>query len=408
MFCIYSRCKKEIPDGSMFCPWCGRKQVHQARKKHRRANGSGAVYKVGGKRQKPWIALKDGHSIGQYFATEREAMAALDALSEVKNVTLYNQTTEGIYELWSKTAYTDCKPSFINDYGNAWKKFPDSIRSMLFREVRAADVQSVLDDLYTDGKSKSVQLKVKSLYSFLCTYAMSNDIIDKNYASFLKVHQTEHRKDASVFTSDELDLVIAKAAGDPYDRQVQTARIIMIYLFTGMRLSELLPLPASAVHLDEEYPYLIGGEKTEAGRNRVVPIIRTIKPYVQWFIEHSASGGKMFSAYAGNADPKHWRERDYYPLLDALGIPRHTPHGTRRSTVTMSVKARVDPAALQKIGGWKEFDTIQRHYNKPDVEYLYTELEKLDTALEARQKKTKKNSGVVPPDKSSDRHSDRD
>lgn len=406
MLCIYARCKKEIPNGSLFCPWCGRKQIHETKKKHRRANGSGSVYKVGGKRQKPWIALKDGHSIGQYFATEREAMDALEALSTVKNITLYNQTTEGIYNLWSKTAYTDCKPSFKNDYENAWKKFPPEVRSKAFREVKSADIQDVIDNLYNIGKSKSVQLKVKSLYSFLCSYAMSNDIIDKNYASFLKVHQTEHRKDTSVFTAGELDLVIAKASGAAGDRQVQTARIIMIYLFTGMRLSELLPLPVAAVHLEEEYPYLVGGEKTEAGRDRIVPIIRTICPYVQWFVDN-ATGPKLFSAYVGNSDPKHWRERDYYPLLDALGIPRHTPHGTRRSTVTMSVKARVDPAALQKIGGWKEFDTIQKHYNKPDVEYLYTELEKLDAALESRRKGSRKKSGADALDKNSDRSSDR-
>ena len=94
----------------------------------------------------------------------------------------------------------------------------------------------------------------------------------------------------------------------------------------------------------------------------------------------------LFSAYLGNRDPKHWREREYYPLLDALKIPRHTPHGTRRTTATMAVEAKVDPAALQKVGGWREFDTIQRHYNKPDVKYLYQEMEKLEIARDERKR----------------------
>lgn len=411
--CIYSRCKKEIPTGAIFCPWCGRKQIHETKKKHRRANGSGSVYKVGGKRRKPWIALKDGHSIGSYFATEREALTALASYEAVQDIELFNLSVSGVYERWSKTAYQDCKPSFKNDYANAWKHFPESLKAMRFRDVKAADVQSVIDSLFEKGKSKSVQNKVKSLFSFLCTFGMSNDIVNKNYASFLKVHETEHRKDSSVFTFDELELVISKADGPENDRKVQTAKIVMIYLFTGMRLSELLPLPVSAVHLDGNYPYLVGGEKTEAGRNRVIPIISTIRPHVQWFYDH-ATGDSLFSAYNGNADPKHWRERDYKPLLKSLGIPYHTPHGTRRSTATMAVEAQVDPAALQKIGGWKEFDTIQKHYNKPDIEYLYREMEKLETARANRLKSqngnkvTHKKPGENPPSKRNDRNIDRD
>lgn len=385
MQCIYARCKKQLPEGTKFCPWCGRKQVHETRKKRRRANGSGSVYKVGGQRKKPWIAVKDGHSVGGYFATEHDALAALEVYDDVKDVELFNLTLEGVYERWSDTAYQNCKKSFLNDYSNAWKHIPESLRSVRFREIKTADMQAVIDRLFEDGKSKSVQLKVKSLFSFLCSFGMSNDIINKNYASFLKCHETARRKDNSVFTYDELELIIAKAEGPESDRQVQTAKIVMIYLFTGMRLSELLPLPTASVHLEGKYPYLIGGEKTEAGRNRAVPVISTIKPHVQWFINH-ATGPKLFSGYVGNTDPKNWRERDYRPLLESLGIPYHTPHGTRRSTATMAVEAQVDPAALQKIGGWKELDTIQKFYARPDVGYLYKEMEKIEKSRTKRLK----------------------
>lgn len=380
--CIYNRCAQEIPDGSTFCPWCGRKQIHETRKKHRRANGSGSVYKVGGKRRNPWIALKDGRSIGKYFATEKEAREALDALAEVKDVELFNLTLEGVYDRWGQTAYKDCTPSFANDYKNAWKHFPQKLRSKLFREIKAADVQAVIDDLYNKGKSKSVQNKVKSLYSLLCSFGMSNDIISKKYSQFLVVHDTQRKRDSTTFSEAEVFKLWNKADETPIDQKVLTARMIMIYLFTGMRLSELLPLECSTVYLDEEYPYLVGGEKTEAGRNRIVPIISTIKPYVQWFYDH-ATGPQLFSAYMGNKSPKHWREREYYPLLDELGIERHAPHGTRRTNATLAVQSMVDPAALQKIGGWKEFQTIQKYYNKPNLKYLHQEFSKLETVLES-------------------------
>lgn len=403
--CIYSRCKKEVPVGSSFCPWCGRKQTRQTRKKHRRANGSGSVYKVSGQRRKPWIALKDGHSIGQYFATEKEAIEALAALEEVKDVELFNLTFEGVYDRWGQTAYKGCTPSFSNDYENAWKHIPPRLRSMKFREVKSADVQAVIDDLHSKGKSKSVQAKVKSLYSFLCSFGMSNDIINKNYSQFLKLHATERRRDSTTFTEEEVYKVWRKADEEPASTKVLTARMIMIYLFTGMRLSELLPLECATVYLDEEYPYLVGGEKTEAGRNRIVPIISTIKPYVQFFYDH-ATGPQLFSYYMGNKSPKHWRDREYYPLLDELGIERHTPHGTRRTNATLAVQSMVDPAALQKIGGWKEFQTIQKYYNKPNLKYLHEQFGKLDSTLDAI---AQEHSGTnLAPSKNADRKSDRD
>lgn len=378
MNCIYARCGRKIPEGSTFCPWCGKKQKHERiKKKQRRAPGSGCVRKLTDhNRSKPWVALKNGKSIGSTFATEREAVAALEALEEVQSVDLYNATLEQYYKAWANTAYKDCTPSFKNDYTNAWKHFTPELRAMKLRDAKHSEVQSLIDSLYEAGKSKSVQSKVKSLYSFLCNMAYANDVINKNYASFVKVHATERKRDGSVFTWADLQKLSRAAEGSESDRQTQTARIVMIYLFTGMRLSELLPLPCASVFLDVDYPYLVGGEKTEAGRNRAVPIISTIRPYVRWFVEH-AEGEGVFSAYIGNKDPQKWRRRDYYPLLESLGIPKRTPHGTRRTAATMAVEANVDPAALQKIGGWREFDTIQKYYARPDVEYLSTQMEQI-------------------------------
>lgn len=59
MECI--RCKRELPDGALFCPWCGKRQTGAApppqRKRRRRPKGSGSVYKLGGTRAKPYVAM---------------------------------------------------------------------------------------------------------------------------------------------------------------------------------------------------------------------------------------------------------------------------------------------------------------------------------------------------------------
>ena len=63
-FCI--KCKKEIPDGATFCPWCGKRQSPEPRKALKRANGTGTVYKLQGRRTRPWVAAKSGIIIGYY------------------------------------------------------------------------------------------------------------------------------------------------------------------------------------------------------------------------------------------------------------------------------------------------------------------------------------------------------
>ena len=48
----------------------------------------------------------------------------------------------------------------------------------------------------------------------------------------------------------------------------------MVLLYTGMRIDELLSMRCENVHLKEHY--MQGGEKTEAGKNRIIPILDPI------------------------------------------------------------------------------------------------------------------------------------
>ena len=60
------KCKKEIPPDALFCPWCGRRQQPEARKALKRPNGTGSVYKLSGRRTRPWIATRNKVVVGYY------------------------------------------------------------------------------------------------------------------------------------------------------------------------------------------------------------------------------------------------------------------------------------------------------------------------------------------------------
>ena len=63
---ICIRCAALLPVDAIFCPKCGKKQVHEKRKALKRANGTGSVYKLTGRRRRPWIAVKNKVVIGYY------------------------------------------------------------------------------------------------------------------------------------------------------------------------------------------------------------------------------------------------------------------------------------------------------------------------------------------------------
>ena len=73
------RCRAALPDGANYCPQCGKRVssfVPSPQKHRRRAKGTGSVYKLQGRRSKPWAACVNGRLIGT-CRTSGEAVALL-------------------------------------------------------------------------------------------------------------------------------------------------------------------------------------------------------------------------------------------------------------------------------------------------------------------------------------------
>lgn len=60
-----AKCGKDVPEGALFCPWCGQRKpeekIRHAPK--RRGNGTGSVFQLP---NKTWIAIRTvGYTIGK-------------------------------------------------------------------------------------------------------------------------------------------------------------------------------------------------------------------------------------------------------------------------------------------------------------------------------------------------------
>lgn len=375
---ICNKCKKEIPDGSIYCMYCGRKQTIAPRKQSRRERGTGEIAKLTGNRRKPWCAKMNGAYIGT-FATKAEAAVALQNLADRPVSDYYNYTVAEMYDLWKKDHFKDISQKGIEQYETSFKKL-EPIHSRKFRTLHIADMQAILDDLEAQKKSESTRNKVRQLLSQLYKRAMADHIVNQNDAQFLRVRSDEKltgkKKSRPIFSPDDIAILKAHDSDD-------TARLILIMIYSGMRIGELMTLRKDNVNLD--IGYMIGGEKTEAGIDRLIPIHPSIAPYVRDFYDR-ASGELLVSGYGGNKNPRNFRGREFYPTLIRLGInqaptgdpaedakieaARLKPHAARRTFATMAVRSGIKPEHLQKIIGHAQYETTLKYYAQMSPEDL--------------------------------------
>lgn len=375
MLCI--KCKKEIAEGSAFCNWCGKKQTVEKRKSRKRANAQGSVYKLSGNLKNPWIATlpckydAEGtakRTILGYFPTKTEGLNALnEAVS--KNVdSRINMNVEEAFKIWSNTHFRELSKSAVDNYNASWK-YLKKIYKKKIRDIRADDVQTIIDDVSANGKSRATCEKIRNLYSQLCQFAMSQDIISQNYAQFLKM-PSQTKKEKEIFTLFEIKKI------HEYATDNDTAKIVMILIFTGMRIGELFDITKDNVFLDDIPPRMIGGKKTEAGRNRIIPIHSTIYDYIQYFFNKNDKY-LICNSKGGRMDEKNFREREYYPLLKLLKIERKTPHCTRHTFATMLQASGAKQEDLIKVIGHADYSVTTENYIHQDITTLSDMIELL-------------------------------
>jgi site-specific recombinase XerD len=347
------------------------------RKPLKRANGHGSVYKLSGRRRRPWIArvtvgwemVKDKktgeekpkqiyQTIG-CFAKKEDAIDALNMhrinpVSPKANITL-----KELYEEWSESKYRRISKSTADNYRAAWNYYA-KCQNAKFKDIRTMHLQSIVDYCQEKGMSRSTMEKVKALAVMLYNYAIQNDIINKNYADFIQLPDVEKEK-RERFSDLDIQKMIDNAD------TVEWVDTILILIYSGMRISEMLQL--TKFNIDLKNQIITGGIKTEAGKDRIIPIHPKILKYITaWYNKNGETlffreGGKKITA-------RYYREQIFYPTLDKLGIKRLTPHSCRHTFASLMANAGADPLYIQRIIGHKKYSTTADIYTHTDVEDL--------------------------------------
>lgn len=332
-------------------------------------NGYGSIVKLSGNRRRPWMVRKTKERTQQgpkyfilgYFSTREEAMAALVDFNR-RDVTIDRASIvlDKLYSEWYQQQRDLVGDSSLEGYRTAWRHF-EPLRDRKVANIKKTHIQAIVD-LMRDDYSKSAMTKVKMLMTMLMDYAMADDIIDKNYAKLVRIpKKPEIRKesftDAEIKTLFEHDNLLG----------IKTA-LIMIY--TGMRISELMSLTKFDVDIDNMI--ITGGVKTDAGKNRTIPVSSKVQSYIREL--YSSEGEYLLNLNGKTIKHKtdNYRRKIYYPDLATAGISKegHSPHACRYTFALLLERSGASQVSAQKLMGHADFSTTANIYTNPDITML--------------------------------------
>jgi integrase len=339
----------------------------------KRANGSGSVVRHKGTRRRPYEARvttgRDAQgrqmcrSIG-WYATRDEAMAALLAYNQSPyDIDARRITLAALFDRWyaRATGQGRLASGSIANIKSAYTYCTD-IADMPYTAIRAHAMQGCVD-----SGGPAMQAKIKNLFYNLDKYAMELDIINKRYSDLLHVAASPPAQ-KTTFSDFEV-AQLWEVANYPW---VDT---VLILLYSGWRISELLELKKENIHIDttgKTVNTMQGGKKTAAGKNRIVPIHSAILPLVIARYD----GAENYLITGRNGKPLTTLQYyDRWRKVMRIIYARHTVHETRHTFRSWLDSASAPISCVNRIMGHVCGDIGLQVYTHKTVEQLAETIE---------------------------------
>ncbi|MFM1541521.1 site-specific integrase [Helcococcus ovis] len=340
-------------------------------------NGFGSVCTLNGKRRKKYAARitinssPDGKQIRKYIGYYAKYADALNALSEYNtnpyDVDLSKFTLLESYENYKKWKFPDLSNSSILGYQAAFNHV-SILHNKALIYIASDDLQNILDDKSIgNGIKRKIIVLFNQLYSYYCEdIPQLKKITNKlRIKSFVKIDNADVKE--KVFTMDEIQTLWDNI------NNFNDLDIILILLYTGFRINELLMLKTKNVHLEEGY--LQGGNKTKNSINRKIPIHSKIKK----FIEKRYDPDKEYlirNKFDERFKYSNFKRERFERIMTSLNM-KHTPHDTRHTVATYLQINGADKIAIRQILGHAGKDITEEVYTHAIIENLSKNIELL-------------------------------
>lgn len=337
-------------------------------------NGFGSVHKLPGNRRKPYrvritVGWKNTNeykkqefkTIG-YFTTKEEGLIALASFNNNPyNVDNSHITFEEVYEKWSNEHYAKIVPSSKRIWLAAYKH-SEKLYKIPFRNIKVVDMERVIS---TASVGNATKLRMKCLYNMMYKYAIKHEITDKNYAMYCETPMVVSQLERKPFSNEEIEL-LWKNVEFPF------VDMILINIYSGFRPTELVELKSE--NIDFEAKIMVGGLKTSAGKNRVVPIHNLIFDLIKK--RYSDKNERLFVDENGNNLTYNSYRNRFIKVMNEFDL-KHRPHDARHTFISKAKFYKVDEYVLKLVVGHKIADITESVYTHRTQEEINAEINKI-------------------------------
>ena len=325
-------------------------------------NGLGTVTKLKGKRRKSWavrISYQDDTGVMKrkylgYFETKKEAQEVLYNYN--KNPLLFSgKTFKEISYLWFTSVKEKLTISSIKKI-EIILKFFTILNEYKISDIKLFQLQKIFDEMTFSYNYKG---NCKSVLNRIFDFAVKNDFIESNKVKFVELGKKNIVIERKIFTKNEINILWKNL-------EIKNVYLILILIYTGMRVGELLNLKVADVDLCNKAIY-IRKSKTDAGV-RTIPIPNKI---LSLFTDNICYENEYFIFTKTFNQMSYMSFRYIFEsILRKVGLQKHTIHDTRHTFATLLNNADANKTSIIKLIGHSDFSTTENVYTHKDIEEL--------------------------------------
>ena len=392
------KCHKPSISGANFCPWCGRKTSPSARKPKRTANGSGSAFKRGtgwvaqavvGYRELPEDFNDPANARQRIPIKKTKAGFPTKAAALAYIPTLKNQidesplTLQQIWDAWEPWYSPRVDPSTMAGYRAAYAYFK-KLANTKIRNITGDDLQQCMDAC---PRGKRTHQNMKVVAGLLWKYAKSKHIVTQIESDILFTGKGQSKK-REALTDLEVQKIY-QAIG-----KYRYAEYIYCLCYLGYRPGEMLELRKDQVIEHNGRLFLIEGKKTDAGRNRTMPVHQKIEDIIRdrlmvpgtdmIFPQYTFSKASKkapvprFTGFKQMSD-NYFRESVFKPIMAALGVAEgKVPYGARHTFSNKLKNAAGDDVDKAALMGHSKYTFTQTNYQSSNDDELLAVVDSID------------------------------
>lgn len=235
-------------------------------------------------------------------------------------------------------------------------------------DIKRAHVQGFVVHEITRTSASSARSRFLGVQAWL-KWMVAEEEIDRSPAEGVKAPQVED-PEVPILTTDQLQTLLKSVAGREFP-EVRDRAMILLWLDSGVRLSEVVNRTLEDVDLDMQVLHVMG----KGSRGRAVPYgtktaqavdrylrLRAKHPYGKT-VEHLWIGQKTKKPLTVSGAGKLLARRS-----EACGLGRIHPHQFRHTFAHMWLAAGGTETDLMRITGWKSRSMVDRYARSAGAE----------------------------------------